>query len=150
VKRSARLSVAPGLLVCAILLVTVVSACGDVEDKALAGTKWILTDYAVKGGIAGVEDGTVDATFTAPTNGRGEVSGNGGVNQYSGPYQVNGQNLTVGTLSSTRISGNPAAMRQETEYLAALQAAASYEIDGDTLHIKNQSGFTMVVYKAEH
>lgn len=146
---SKRLSLTAGLLVCAVLLVAAVAACGDGEDSPLEGTRWILTTYAVSGGTKdALPDPVIDATFATPRNGEGQVSGSGGINQYSGAYKIDGKNLTVGTISSTRIAGSPAAMQQEADYLTALQTAATFEIDGGTLTIKNRSGFVVLVYRA--
>jgi heat shock protein HslJ len=138
------------LLMMGVLLLATVSACGgSSEGLTLEGTKWIMTTYAVIGGMNdALTTPPVDATFSAPQNGNGQVSGSGGINQYSGPYTVDGSKLTVGTISSTRIAGEPAAMQQETAYLLALQLAASYEIENDNLTIKNASGVTVLTFKA--
>jgi heat shock protein HslJ len=150
VKRVSRLSIVAGLLVCAILLLGIVTACGG-SDEALTldGTKWIMTTYAVTGAMKNaLATPAVDATFAAPKDGKGEVAGNGGVNQYTGSYTVNANKLTVTGVSSTRMTGDPATMQQETAYLMNLQAAASYEISGSNLTIKNNSGVTVLTYKA--
>jgi heat shock protein HslJ len=149
VKRVSRPSIVAGLVICAVLLLGIVTACGG-SDEALTldGTKWVLTTYAVTGAMKNaLATPAVDATFAAPKDGKGEVAGSGGVNQYTGPYTVNANKLTVGTVSSTRMTGDPAAMQQETAYLINLQAAASYEISGGTLAIKNLSGVTVLTYK---
>jgi heat shock protein HslJ len=148
VKTSTRLSLVAGLLVWAVLLVAATTACGG-EESTLEGTRWIMTKYAVSGGVKdALPDPVVDATFATPRNGEGQVSGSGGLNQYSGTYKVDGKNLTVGTISSTRVAGNPAVMQQEADYLTALQTAATHEIDGNTLTIENRSGFVVLVYRA--
>jgi heat shock protein HslJ len=146
-----RLSFIAGAMVCVFLVLAAFTACGgdSNEGRTLEGTKWVMTTYAVVGAMKNaLATPTVDATFSAPQNGKGQVSGSGGVNQYSGPYTVDGSNLTVGTLSSTRSAGDPAAMQQETAYLLALQAAASYTIDKDNLTIKNASDVTVLTFKA--
>ena len=148
-KRISRLSLTVGLLVCAVLLLAVVTACGGSnEARTLEGTKWIMTTYAVTGAMKNaLATPTVDATFSAPNSGKGQVTGSGGINQYTGSYTVNGSNLTVGAVSSTRMAGDAAAMQQEADYLAGLQSAASYTISGDNLTIKNNSGVTVLTYK---
>ena len=149
-KRRWRLALVAGLAVCLLPLAGLLAGCGDdQEDLALVGTKWVMTTYAVTGAMKdALPTPTVDATFAAPKDGEGDVSGSGGINQYSGRYTVDGDKLTVGTISSTRKAGAPAVMQQETDYLIALQTAATYQIDGDTLTIRSTSGVTVLTYVA--
>ncbi|MEZ4771025.1 MAG: PKD domain-containing protein [Caldilineales bacterium] len=51
----------------------------------------------------------------------GAVRGNGGCNDYSGPYQVAGQSLTIGPLATGGVACDEGVMAQETLYLNALQ-----------------------------
>jgi heat shock protein HslJ len=149
VKRVSRFSLVVGLLVCSVLLLAAVSACGSGETLTLQGTKWIMTTYAVQGAMnTALTAPQVDATFAAPSNGTGQVAGSGGINQYTGSYTVDGSKLTVGSVTSTRLAGEQAAMQQETAYLANLQSAASYKIDGSKLSIMNPSGTTVLTYEA--
>ncbi len=85
----------------------------------------------------------VDATFA-----EGKVSGNGGVNQYSGTYEVDGSKLRIGPLASTKMAGEPAVMEQEAAYLANLEAAGAYKVNGDTLTIKDSSANTVLEFRA--
>ena len=62
----------------------------------------------------------VDATFAD-----GKVSGNGGVNQYSGAYKVDGSKMTVSEIASTAMAGEQVVMDQEAAYLANLEAAGT-------------------------
>jgi heat shock protein HslJ len=148
-KRVTRFSLVVGLLVCAVLLLAAVSACGSSTTLTLDGTKWVMTTYAVAGGMKNaLASPQVDATFAAPKDGKGDVAGSGGINTYTGTYTVSGDKLTVGSVTSTRLAGEQAAMQQETAYLANLQSAASYKIDGENLAIKNTAGTTVLTYKA--
>jgi len=75
------------------------------------------------------------------------LSGNSGCNTYNGGYEASGTTLKVGPLVSTqKACATPAGvMEQEQQYLAALQNAATYEIAGNTLTIRDASGATQVV-----
>ncbi|MCB0200051.1 MAG: META domain-containing protein, partial [Anaerolineae bacterium] len=70
----------------------------------------------------------------------GVVSGNGGCNDYSGGYQVNGQTLTVSALGTTSVQCADDVMAQEAIYLDGLQGARGYEIVGNRLRIFGVAG----------
>ena len=113
----------------------------------LPGTSWEVTMYnngreAVVGLIA---DSKVTLNFSA----EGQVSGNSGCNTYSGGYETSGDQLKIGPLASTRMfCEKPAGvMEQEQQYLAALQNAATFEIAGDTLTMRDAGGAMQVVAK---
>jgi heat shock protein HslJ len=115
--------------------------------SGLPGTSWTVMMYnngreAVVGLIA---ESQISLNFGAG----GQVSGNSGCNTYSGGYEVNGDQLKVGPLASTMMACDKPAgvMEQEQQYLAALQKAATYEIAGDTLTIRDASGATQVMAK---
>ncbi len=131
-----------GLVLCCGLLMAATACGGDDGGRALEGTKWVLTSYAV--------DGTMkDALVTAATDATfadGQVSGNAGINQYNGPYELDGDDLSVGPLASTKMAGDAMVMEQEAAFLAALEAAASFEIDGDTLIIMDSSGAAVLEF----
>ena len=57
----------------------------------------------------------------------GQVSGSSGCNTYSGSYTVNGDELTFGPTATTRKAcADQAVTDQETAFLAALEATASF------------------------
>ena len=72
----------------------------------------------------------------------GTLSGNSGCNTYSGTYTVTGNQITIGPLASTRMAcSDPAGiMEQETQFLAALQTAATYNIENATLELRTKDG----------
>jgi heat shock protein HslJ len=114
-------------------------------SSGLGGTSWTVINYnngneAVVGMITGSE---VTLNFGAD----GNVNGNAGCNRYSGAYQAENQTLTVGQLVTTMMmcASPEGVMEQETKYLAALQKAATYSIDGNMLTIRDASGATQVI-----
>jgi len=130
-----RLLLVVGLVLCCGLPLAVTACGGGDGGRALEGGKWVLSAYAVDGAMKdALVTATTDATFVD-----GQVSGNAGINQYNGPYEVDGEKLSVGPLASTKMAGDAMIMEQEAAYLAALESAASYEIDGDTLVIMDSS-----------
>jgi len=61
--------------------------------------------------------------------------GSGGCNRFMGGFQTEGDQLTVGPLASTSMACEEPVMDQEARYLAALQGAQRYEVDGQNLAI---------------
>lgn len=74
--------------------------------------------------------------------GGGRILGNSGCNQYSGPLtQGTGEAIAVGPLISTRRAClSEFAQRQETQFLARLQAANAMRTEGDKLTIDYRDG----------
>jgi heat shock protein HslJ len=106
--------------------------------------RWILTAYAVDGSLQDALPAPVaDATFA-----EGKLSGNGGINRYSGTYEVDGSKMRIGPLASTAMAGDPAVMDQEEAFLANLQAANAFKVDGDKLTIKDVSADIILEFRA--
>ena len=132
------------LILCGTLLIVLSSCSGRNAAKELESTKWILTAYAVDGSMQdALPVPEVDAMFAD-----GKVSGNGGVNQYSGAYKVDGSKMTISAIASTMMAGEQAVMDQEAAYLANLEAAGAYKVNGDTLTIKSVSADTILEFSA--
>jgi heat shock protein HslJ len=142
--RTARLRIVAGLILCALLLLTFTSCMGRREANQLEDNTWILTAYAVGGAMKdALPTPLVDATFAD-----GKLSGNGGVNQYSGSYEVDGSKMRIGPLASTAMAGDPAVMAQEAAYLANLEDAGAFNVDGDTLTIKDASADIILEFRS--
>jgi heat shock protein HslJ len=114
----------------------------------VSGTSWKVMNYnngkqAVVGLLTGTE---ITLKFGADD----QVSGKSGCNTYSGGYKTSGDQLKVGPLASTMMAcESPAGvMEQEQQYLAALQNAATYDIAGSTLTIRDAGGAMQVVATA--
>jgi heat shock protein HslJ len=132
------------LVLCGTLLITLSSCSGNKAANDLESTKWILKAYAVDGSMQdALPVPKVDATFAD-----GKVSGNGGVNQYSGAYKVDGSKMTVSEIASTAMAGEQVVMDQEAAYLANLEAAGAYKVNGDTLTVKSISADTILEFTA--
>lgn len=59
----------------------------------------------------------------------GAVTGSAGCNQFRATYTADGQRLTIGPAAATRKACAEDVMRQEREFLAALQTATAWAID---------------------
>jgi heat shock protein HslJ len=132
------------VILCATLLGTILSACSTAES--LDGTSWAMTSYRdSQGNLTEILPETiVTADFQAD-----QVSGNVTCNNYSGTYQTNGNKITIGPLATTlrECVGPDGIMQQESAFLSAMEAAAQYEIKGDTLEMADDQGATILVFK---
>jgi heat shock protein HslJ len=100
------------------------------EDQRFEGTEWIL-DQAE----SGFETPTA-AVVTAQFGADGRLSGNGGCNDYSTSYEVDGSELEVSAqIASTLRLCAGLIGGVETAYFARLPKARSYAIDGRVLTI---------------
>jgi len=74
------------------------------------------------------------------------VSGSGGCNRVSGPYQRTGHSLKIGPLAATRMACiEPERSAMETNFFAALQATTGYTRLGSQLTLLDGSGRTLAV-----
>lgn len=109
-------------------------------SQNLAGTSWQVIAYnngreAVVSVLEGVE---INAVFDDDNR----VSGNAGCNDYFATYLTSDGSILISSIGSTmRFCSNPdGVMDQEAEYLAALQSAATYAIEGNNLEMRTASG----------
>jgi heat shock protein HslJ len=110
------------------------------QSQDLAGSNWEVIGYNNgKQAVVSVLGGT---TITANFGKDGNLTGNASCNDYNGPYKVNGNQITIGPLASTRkFCNDPAGvMDQEAQYLAALETAATYQIEGTVLELRTKDG----------
>lgn len=112
----------------------------NAQTQDLSGTSWNVISY--NNGKQAVTSVMIGTSLTAEFGSDGTLSGNSGCNSYSGAYKLNGTQITVGPLASTKkFCNNPVGvMDQESQYLAALQSAATYLVEGNTLELRTQDG----------
>jgi heat shock protein HslJ len=131
----------PALLLSASALAAASCAAAG-REAGLEGTSWILTSLD---GQAPVVGSTITAAFEAD----GKMGGNSGCNGYGASYEVNGDRLAIDDPFSTMMACEPALMDQETAYLAALTATATYAISGESLSLKDASGVARLLFRAQ-
>ena len=102
------------------------------EDSQIVGT-WRAQD------IGGRPPGD-DVASTIVFGDDGRVTGDAGVNRFGGSYRIDGAEIELGPLVSTRMAGPEAAMRQERDFLAALSGRRPFAIDGEALVLGHGSG----------
>jgi heat shock protein HslJ/uncharacterized protein YraI len=102
--------------------------------SSLPNTSWVVV--ALNAGVAPVPGSTLTAAFSSD----GQVSGSGGCNSFSGPYQAGSNDITIGPLATTLIACEEALSTQEQVYLGALQGARAYSISGSQLVLFGADG----------
>jgi len=122
------------------------------EPTSLTGTEWEVIGYNDgKGGVVSVVIGT---QLTALFGEDGNLSGSAGCNNYVASYTVDDAaaaqgDISIGPAASTRMfCGEPeGAMDQEAQYLAALEMAQVYNIQGDRLQLRTADGALVADYQ---
>jgi heat shock protein HslJ len=114
----------------------------------LTETIWHLQNYF--DGNESVQSTLEGTEITAIFNGEGNLSGIAGCNNYSGVYQVDGEQIQIelGPLTMMFCDQPEGVMDQEASYLQALGSATSFQIVGDELVMQNESGQEVLRYKA--
>ncbi len=115
------------------------------QDQDLAGTSWEAIGY--NNGKQAVVSVTAGTTIKADFGKDGNLTGNGGCNDYNGPYKTNGNQITIGPLASTMKACEQAIMDHETQYLASLDTATTYQIEGNTLELRTKDGALAADFK---
>lgn len=126
-----------------VVSLTALSGCSSpVVSSPLDGTRWRLVAWSISS--IHPESVTITAGFA-----HGRISGNGGVNSYSGPYTAGaGRAFSVGPISSTLMAGPEEAMRAEAAYLMLLEEARSYQRADGTLTLYDEGGNESLIFEA--
>ncbi|HVH25958.1 MAG TPA: META domain-containing protein [Vicinamibacterales bacterium] len=75
----------------------------------------------------------------------GSLSGNAGCNTFQGKYTRQDNRLMIGPLAATRkVCAAEGVMDQERRFLAAIEAATSWAIEGDTLDLRRANATGLV------
>jgi heat shock protein HslJ len=111
----------------------------------LPGTAWQAT---------GINNGAGAVASTADTHRAvlefyddGTVGGSTGVNQLTGNYELDAASLHLGPLATTRELGPPELVEQELQFLAALAAVDTWELDGTHLVLRDSGGATQATFQ---
>ncbi len=119
------------------------------NENALAGTAWKLTALVADGTTTDVVtlDGVPARKAGLAFREDGRASGSGGCNVINAGYTVEGETITFGPVMSTMMACPDPLMKQEFAFTKALEAAASFTIDGDTLTISSADGATALIFE---
>ncbi len=140
------------MVIALVGLSAVLAACGSSDDDVdaaaapegppLEGTNWILSDSTDLG--VSLDGVTVSARFAD-----GTVAGTSGCNSYTGPYELDGEDLTIGPeIASTQMACEDPQASVEQAYLAALAEVSSFSIADEQLTLNNGDGDAVLVFDA--
>ncbi|MFA6225689.1 MAG: META domain-containing protein [Methanoregula sp.] len=125
---------------------TVVGTAATPAVPAQLAGNWVVTRMGIQDDSAVINPTTqITLVFMAD----GTVSGNGGCNNYNGPFTLNGQTTTlgkgisIGPLVSTKKFCQDYS-NQESTYLNILQNATAYNVDGNQLSITATTGDVLI------
>jgi heat shock protein HslJ len=135
----------PSKTLAAVLLIAVsliaLVGCSP-AGSPLAGTQWRLTEWTLSSLTP--TDFTITAKFA-----NGQISGNSGVNTYSGPYKLGpGAAFSAGPLAGTKMAGPEPAMRAETAYLTLLGQAKLYKMADGKLTLYDKGRNESLIFEA--
>jgi heat shock protein HslJ len=100
----------------------------------LSGTAWWVEDIAGKGVI---DSSHTTIQFTED----GRVAGSTGCNRYFGSAEIEGSDVSFGSLAGTRKMCAAALMDQETKFFQAMENVTSWEIaETGLLYLRGADG----------
>jgi len=116
------------------------------EPTPLVGTTWQAISYNNgKGGAVSVILGT---EITAIFDQDGNMAGSASCNNYTATYETDGTSISIGPAATTRMfcAEPEGIMDQESQYLAALETATTFRLEGDSLELRTAEGALVANY----
>ncbi len=113
------------------------------QSQAMEGSSWQVISY--NNGREAVVSVTIGTEITANFGEDGQLTGNAGCNDYNASYEVDGESISIGPAAATRkLCAEPEGiMAQEAEYLAALETAATFRIEANSMNMRTAEGATV-------
>lgn len=133
------------LLLAALVAALLLSGCGAKNQETdLTANPWVGKQVMTpEGELTGLLDGTSPVLYFSP---EGKVTGNATVNNFTGPYTLEGRNVDIGPLATTKVGGPQVELVQETQILAALDVAVRYTVRNGVLEFYDPSGKVVVSF----
>ena len=125
-------------------LAVLIAACGagPAGGADLQDTRWVLVTLE---GESPLPDRAPSAEFAED-----QVSGSTGCNTYFSTYEVDGDELTIGTVAVTEMwcMEPEGVMDQEQAFLAALASVTSYRLAGERLELLDDTGQATLTFES--
>jgi heat shock protein HslJ len=99
----------------------------------LPGSAWQVTTFAGQTPLAA-------HPITFEFDAEGNIAGDASCNRFGGACTIEGNNLKIGPLRSTRRACEPEVMQQEHKFLSLLGAVTTWSMDGDELILAAPDG----------
>lgn len=115
------------------------------QHQSLEGIIWMLNGIVEGDAVVSM---AVDSEITAMFA-DGSVAGYAGCNQYSAPYTVADNQITLGPIAATKMACEGEQGEREVTFLAALQQTAGYEIERDSLTLLDANGNALMMFTAQ-
>lgn len=114
------------------------------SPTALTGPAWRVTNF--NNGMQGVVSTVPGTQLTMMFSEDGAISGSAGCNRYTGSYTLSGSSISFGPIATTLMAClDEDVTRQEQQFLAALMASTTFDLVGDRLTLRDNSGATQIV-----
>ena len=109
-------------------------------SQGLEGTNWDVIAY--NNGKEAVVSVVIGSEITANFGEDNQLTGKAGCNDYTASYETEDDSITivVGALTRKYCESPEGVMEQEQQYLAALETAATYKIEGMTMQMRTADG----------
>jgi heat shock protein HslJ len=118
------------------------AACGGANSNSILGG-WELVSYGNASGQTAAA--SIDFNTFIDFSEDGELTGNVGCNSFGGDYEVNGNQITFGSIISTLMACEDPIGAQEAAVLKTFTDTATYDLKGDTLTITSADSTTSIV-----
>jgi heat shock protein HslJ len=129
------------LYICMIAMF-MLAACGGANSSSIVGG-WELVSYGDP--VNQTTAASIDFNTFIDFGEDGELTGNVGCNSFGGDYEVEGNQITFGSIISTLMACEEPIAAQEAAVLKTFNETATYDLNGDTLTITSRDGTTSVV-----
>ena len=111
----------------------------EVVKQTLAGTSWDVIAY--NNGKQAVVTVIIGTEIAANFGEDGQLTGSAGCSKYVAEYRTEGDSITISSAVVTaRMACQEAVMEQENAYLAALETADTYKIEGANMEMRTADG----------
>ena len=119
----------------------------NAQSRDLSGTSWVVTGYnnGKQAVISVVNGSELTANFGADR----KLSGSAGCNNFTSTYEIKDKSVKIGPTATTRkMCASPeGVMEQETQFLKALETAATFSLDGSRLEMRSADGALTVTFE---
>ena len=116
------------------------------EPASLEATSWEAT--GINNGKGGVVSTATTSMSTALFAG-GRLSGSGGCNRFTGTYETEGDQISIGPAAATRMLCNEpeGIMDQEQQYFEAMERARTFSLTPEKLELRDEDGALQVSFR---